>query len=457
MLAKDTKLRFWCQKVLPLVYDDSLSYYELLNKVVLHLNQHTEDINALIDFYDTFSEDVEEIIHQMMEDGEFNEIIADTIGSLIADEYDPTKAYIIFDYCIYNSKLYRANGGTSGDFDPEKWDERNVAYDLTTIQNYLYSLNAGNVSYDGTQTYDNGTVGAELAKISNLKASNIGNDSSVTGTKVKDALNTLLSTINALNAGNIANNSNVSGQKVNDALNNLLSLIQYCTWINYNSTQSLTSQIESLPHSEGAYFGKIVYSDVVGLPQATSGCVIALNYNVNYKHVYYLPNGSDTIFLMEQRNGVWTSWSELPSATAITQIRGDITTISGQISTINSNISTINGNITNLQNALNTNTTPSAITVETSSDVTSTNPKFFKINKLVVINANLSVANNIPTGVTFITGLPRPTSTTWVLLINTSTNVAHPCYVSSAGEMKPSGALTAGQWILCATYVADYN
>ena len=26
--------RFWCQTVLPLVYDDSLSYYELLNKVV---------------------------------------------------------------------------------------------------------------------------------------------------------------------------------------------------------------------------------------------------------------------------------------------------------------------------------------------------------------------------------------------------------------------------------------
>ena len=30
--------RFWCQTVLPLVYDDSLSYYELLNKVVVYLN-----------------------------------------------------------------------------------------------------------------------------------------------------------------------------------------------------------------------------------------------------------------------------------------------------------------------------------------------------------------------------------------------------------------------------------
>ena len=74
MVQKDTKLRFWCQKVLPLVYDDSLSYYELLNKVVLHLNQHTEDINALIDFYNTFAEDVRDIINEMMENGDFNEI-----------------------------------------------------------------------------------------------------------------------------------------------------------------------------------------------------------------------------------------------------------------------------------------------------------------------------------------------------------------------------------------------
>lgn len=165
MLTKDTKLRFWCQKVLPLVYDDSLSYYELLNKVVGHLNKHTEDINALIDFYNTFAEDVEEIIQQMMEDGDFNEIVADTIGSLIAEEYDPNETYIIFNYCIFEGKLYRANGSTTGVFDPEKWDERTVGYDLATIQNYIYTLNAGNVAYDPNETYDNDTVGKELLNL----------------------------------------------------------------------------------------------------------------------------------------------------------------------------------------------------------------------------------------------------------------------------------------------------
>ena len=39
--------RFWCQKVLPLVYDDSLSYYELLCKVVNYLNNVIEDMKDL--------------------------------------------------------------------------------------------------------------------------------------------------------------------------------------------------------------------------------------------------------------------------------------------------------------------------------------------------------------------------------------------------------------------------
>ena len=41
--------RFWCQKILPLVYDDSLSYYELLCKVVDYLNKTMEDVTYLHD------------------------------------------------------------------------------------------------------------------------------------------------------------------------------------------------------------------------------------------------------------------------------------------------------------------------------------------------------------------------------------------------------------------------
>lgn len=39
--------RFWCQLALPLTYDDSLSYYELLNKVVTYLNHTIEDVSNM--------------------------------------------------------------------------------------------------------------------------------------------------------------------------------------------------------------------------------------------------------------------------------------------------------------------------------------------------------------------------------------------------------------------------
>lgn len=44
-MAKVESFRFWCQKVLPLVYDESLSYYELLCKVVEYLNNTIAAVN----------------------------------------------------------------------------------------------------------------------------------------------------------------------------------------------------------------------------------------------------------------------------------------------------------------------------------------------------------------------------------------------------------------------------
>lgn len=42
-----TTFKFWCQKVLPLVYDDSLSYYEVLCKVCDYLNQMIDNQNEM--------------------------------------------------------------------------------------------------------------------------------------------------------------------------------------------------------------------------------------------------------------------------------------------------------------------------------------------------------------------------------------------------------------------------
>lgn len=48
MFERHRAFRFWVQKALPLVYDDSLSYYELLCKVVDYINNLTSDVNNMV-------------------------------------------------------------------------------------------------------------------------------------------------------------------------------------------------------------------------------------------------------------------------------------------------------------------------------------------------------------------------------------------------------------------------
>ena len=51
-----SRFKFWCQKVLPAVYDDSISYYEVLCKVVNYLNDVIDDVNADMDNVETLYE-----------------------------------------------------------------------------------------------------------------------------------------------------------------------------------------------------------------------------------------------------------------------------------------------------------------------------------------------------------------------------------------------------------------
>lgn len=50
--------RFWSQKVLPLVYDDSLSYYEVLVKLVNKLNEVIDYVTDSL--YETIEESIKE-------------------------------------------------------------------------------------------------------------------------------------------------------------------------------------------------------------------------------------------------------------------------------------------------------------------------------------------------------------------------------------------------------------
>ena len=109
--------RAWCQKVLPLVYDDSLSYYELLCKLVDYLNKVLNDLNnmgedianlnqafqqlqAYVNNYFSTLDVQEEInnkLDQMAEDGTLGSIITSYIvQNIFIDGDTPTVNNLLF-------------------------------------------------------------------------------------------------------------------------------------------------------------------------------------------------------------------------------------------------------------------------------------------------------------------------------------------------------------------------
>ena len=55
------RLQYWCQLVLPAVFDDSLSYYELVAKVVKKLNEVIDSNNELAGYVGTNTRDIAQL------------------------------------------------------------------------------------------------------------------------------------------------------------------------------------------------------------------------------------------------------------------------------------------------------------------------------------------------------------------------------------------------------------
>lgn len=53
--------KFWCQSVLPLVYDDSLSYYEVLAKVGQYINNLIDSDKEISDKVEDIRTDLDEV------------------------------------------------------------------------------------------------------------------------------------------------------------------------------------------------------------------------------------------------------------------------------------------------------------------------------------------------------------------------------------------------------------
>lgn len=104
--------KFWCQKVLPLVYDDSLSYYELLCKVVDYLNKTIENVETLhsdVTNLHTAYEKLQSYVNNYFNSLDVQEEINNKLDTMTKDG---TLAKILAEYLTgfwYNVKLFGAD------------------------------------------------------------------------------------------------------------------------------------------------------------------------------------------------------------------------------------------------------------------------------------------------------------------------------------------------------------
>lgn len=75
-------LKFWSQKVVPLVYDNSLSYYEFNCKVCSYLNSVIEQLNTFANFFNNLNvqDEINEKIDNMADNGELETILTPIVG-----------------------------------------------------------------------------------------------------------------------------------------------------------------------------------------------------------------------------------------------------------------------------------------------------------------------------------------------------------------------------------------
>ena len=102
-------LHFWCQKVLPLVYDNSLSYYEVLLKLKNKLNE-------VIDYTNQIPEYIDEKVKDAFDEEHLKELISEvfrTIEDAITANNEGTNTHFSTNYPItgtlvwHDNKLYK--------------------------------------------------------------------------------------------------------------------------------------------------------------------------------------------------------------------------------------------------------------------------------------------------------------------------------------------------------------
>lgn len=133
--------KFWCQKVLPLSYDDSLSYYELLCKVVYTLNTSIGELNNISDailklenyvnnYFNNLdiSKEINDKLDEMANSGELASIISGKILFKCVD--DMVNSELVISSAITMSYYNDNNGGGANYVISDRYAENDIYLEL---------------------------------------------------------------------------------------------------------------------------------------------------------------------------------------------------------------------------------------------------------------------------------------------------------------------------------------
>lgn len=150
--------RFWCQKVLPLAYDDALSYYEVLCKLSEYLNEMLSNVESLKGDVDNLRKafealqewvnnyfanldikgDIKETIIEMVNDGTLTEILKPYIDQEILNQWNTEyKKYVDQQD---QSILAQANAHSDASDAAQNTNISKNASDITSLNSRLNGL-----------------------------------------------------------------------------------------------------------------------------------------------------------------------------------------------------------------------------------------------------------------------------------------------------------------------------
>ena len=160
MLTNNTyPFKFWCAKVLPLVYDDSLSYYEVVCKIA-------KDLQTVIEHDLEQDEDIETLKGDVFD---FNTHL-DELKKCIALDYDPNNMYSKGMYCIMNNDLYVCEESTTGEFDRNAWTHTDFGSQLASTNNDITSMDFRVVYVENAIERIDGTIGEIQSDITTINS-----------------------------------------------------------------------------------------------------------------------------------------------------------------------------------------------------------------------------------------------------------------------------------------------